>query len=93
MGPRVGMVPSDQGLDPDDPLAIEADQWLVVHIELVLVDGDRELPLQREARDEVLVHGRSELLPSVLAGRLRGVHGQVPVTQGVVDIAPILRPA
>ena len=82
----LGVVPTDQGLGPDDALVGERDQRLVVDLDLAALDGVVERgvevePAGRTAAHPVHVEERDLATPAALLGP---VHGHVGIVQEIV---------
>src|ERR687894_697371 len=75
------MLPSHQGLHTDDPSSSQVHHRLIVHPELVTLQGPSEVVLQSQALHGFVLHIRVEHLVSCLAILLGPVHGEVSFAQ------------
>ena len=85
--PRVGVLPADERLDPDQPLAAELEDRLVVQDQLVVSQRSRQRLLELHPLDHRRVHLRLVDLLLALALGLRSVEREVGVAQQVVGLA------
>ena len=79
--PARRVLPAKQRLDAVVAALIEADDGLVVDLELVQLERALQLRLQLEPLDHALVHRRLEDAIAALAVALRHVHGDVGVAE------------
>ena len=79
------VLPAHQRLDPYDPAGVELDDRLVVELELAGVDCPSQLCGQLNTLARVMQHAGVESPDRPLARLLRGVHGDVGVTEKLVD--------
>src|SRR3712207_2893907 len=75
------MLPSHQGLHPDDPSSSQVHHRLIVHPELVTLQGPSEVVLQSQALYSFVLHIRVEHPVARLAVLLGPVHGEVSFAQ------------
>ena len=80
------MPPAGQRLQRDDASGRQADDRLVVHLELALPQGSTEGLLQCGLFGGLVEHERLEYLDAVLAGRLGRAHRDVGVAEKVVGV-------
>src|ERR687897_1009420 len=75
------MLPSHQGLHPDGPAGSQVYHRLIVHPELVTLQGPSEVVLQPQAFRGCVLHARVEHPMARLAILLGPVHGEVSFAQ------------
>ena len=83
-GAERGVVPAQQGLQPEQAPPVGVDLGLVDEAQPAaqrIIHRLAQGGFEREAARDVLVHGRLEEAPLVAARRLGGVHGRVGVAQ------------
>lgn len=82
------VLPAHQRLQADDPAVRQAHDRLIVHRELLALDGTAQFSLQREARHGAGVHTRVEHGPAGLAPILGGIHRHVGLAQQLGGTLP-----
>src|ERR687894_1642048 len=75
------MLPSHQGLHPDDLAGSQVHHRLIVHPELLTLQGPSEVVLQPQAFRGFVLHARVEHPVARLAILLGPVHGEVSFAQ------------
>src|SRR5918998_4260401 len=75
------MLPSHQGLHSDDPAAFQVHHRLIVHPELVTLQGPSEVVLQSQTLSSFVLHNWVEHPVARLAILLGPVHGEVSFAQ------------
>ena len=81
-----GVAPAQQRLDAGDRAVAQADERLVVQLELVALERPLQIGAQLQARHDLLVHGRLEHAVAALALALGDVHGRVGVADQLVGV-------
>ena len=81
MLPSVGMLPTQQRLDPDHAEVVEVVDRLVGEAELIVDECRTEVELELHAAGDLGLHLGEEDLVAVLAGRLGVVQRDVGVAQ------------
>ena len=84
--PARRVLPAKQRLDAVVAALIEANDGLVVDLELVQLERPLQLRLQLEPLDDALVHRRLEDAVAALAVALRHVHGDVGVAEQLLGV-------
>ena len=80
----LGVSPAQQRLEPDHALVAQLDQWLVVQLELVALDGVAQVALDRHPLDQAAAQSDVERLEAPTAELLGAVHRSVRVAQQLI---------
>ena len=86
------MLPTQQRFEARHPAVAHLDDRLVVHRQLVAVDGQTDLALERQAADDPVVHGLVEGDREVAAVFLGRVHGGVGFAEQRLGVVQRPRP-
>ena len=83
--------PSDQRFESDAHPRGQRHDRLIVHLEVVVVDGVAQVVLEAEPVELARVHVGIEQLVARLAARLRVIHGGICVAHDLVGVV-VVRP-